>query len=139
MEHVLPQNPGRGGQWRIWFPDSDEREQLTRSLGNMVLVRRTQNDKASNQDFARKKAIFFKQPEAPVPAITREISALETWTPAVVRAREERFLRILSEIWRLDLSAMKEADGQDAGYPIRRRRRPPASSGPSERPEVSEV
>ncbi len=25
VEHVLPQSPGRVGQWRTWFPDPDER------------------------------------------------------------------------------------------------------------------
>ncbi len=122
VEHVLPQSPGRNGQWRTWFPDNEAREALTQSLGNLVLVRRSQNDKASNQDFARKKAIYFRQGHGDMPAITREIENAETWTPAQVRAREERFLQILARIWRLDLSAMQTRDG-DARSPARRRRR----------------
>lgn len=121
VEHVLPQSPGRNGQWRNWFPDNDERELLTQSLGNLVLVRRTQNDKASNQDFNRKKAIYFRHAQSEMPAITREIEAAETWTPAHIRERERRFLDILARIWRLDLSAMQTRNGE-VGF-LRRRRR----------------
>lgn len=122
VEHVLPQSPGRNGQWRVWFPDNDERELLTQSLGNLVLVRRTQNDKASNQDFARKKAIYFKHAQGEMPAITREIATAETWTPVHVREREERFLQILSAIWRLDLSAMQLRENDPQSF-VRRRRK----------------
>ncbi len=119
VEHVLPQSPGRNGLWREWFPDNDERELLTQSLGNLVLVRRSQNDKASNQDFARKKAVYFRD-DGEMPAITREMAAAEAWTPAQVREREGRFLDILARIWRLDLSAMQSRDGEIR--PRRRRR-----------------
>lgn len=122
VEHVLPQSPGRNGQWREWFPETDERELLTQSLGNLVLTRRTQNDKASNQDFARKKAVYFKHAQDEMPAITREIEAAEIWTPTHVRAREERFLQILAQIWRLDLSAMQSREGEVRTVTRRRRR-----------------
>lgn len=122
VEHVLPQSPGRNGQWREWFPDNDEREQLTQSLGNLVLVRRTQNDKASNQDFARKKAIYFKHAQGEMPAITREIAPADSWTPAHVREREERFIQILSSIWRLDLPAMQFRETESRSLARRKRR-----------------
>src|SRR5690606_41384694 len=99
---------------------NDERELLTQSLGNLVLVRRNQNDRASNQDFFRKKAIYFKHAQGDMPVITREISTFETWTPDQVRAREERFIEIISRIWRLDLSAMRRGDDLEMA---RRRRR----------------
>nr|PZN83852.1 MAG: hypothetical protein DIU57_09425 [Pseudomonadota bacterium] len=120
VEHILPQSPGRNGLWREWFPDNDERELLTQSLGNLVLVRRNQNDRASNQDFFRKKAIYFKHAQGDMPVITREISTFDTWTPDQVRAREERFIEIISRIWRLDLSAMRRGDDLEMA---RRRRR----------------
>lgn len=122
VEHILPQSPGRNGQWRQWFPDNDEREHLTQSLGNLVLVRRTQNDKASNQDFARKKAIYFKHTQGEMPLLTREIEEAGVWTPAHVREREERFLRILARIWHLDLSAMLNRNGEGDQLTGRRRR-----------------
>ena len=122
VEHILPQSPGRNGQWRDWFPDNEERELLTQSLGNLVLVRRTQNAKASNQDFNRKKAIYFRHAQGEMPAITREIEAPESWTPAHIRERESRFLTILASIWRLDLSAMQARNGEVISM-VRRRRR----------------
>ena len=122
VEHVLPQSPGRNGQWREWFPETDERELLTQSLGNLVLTRRNQNDKASNQDFARKKAVYFRHAHGEMPAITREIDTADTWTPSQVRAREARFLQILARIWRLDLSAMQSQEGEVRSMTRRRRR-----------------
>lgn len=139
VEHVLPQNSGRSSQWRVWFPEADERERLAQSIGNLVLVRRTQNDKASNQDFARKKAIFFKPGKADLPVLTQEISDLDVWTPIEIKARELRFLRILEDIWRLDLSAVPFAEGGE----LRGAGRKPASAGKtagaSERRLITEV
>ncbi len=138
VEHVLPQNSGRSSQWRTWFPEADERERLAQSIGNLVLVRRTQNDKASNQDFARKKAIFFRSGEADQPVLTQEIREIEVWTPAEIKTREARFLRILEEIWRLDLSAVAASDGEPRSSG---RRQASASklTGTSERRQVTEV
>ena len=59
VEHVLPQRPGRNSQWRTWFPQPDERERSTHSLGNLVLVTREQNERARNADFARKLVAYF--------------------------------------------------------------------------------
>ncbi len=135
VEHVLPQNPGRSSQWRTWFPEADERERLAQSIGNLVLVRRTQNDRASNQDFARKKAIFFKPGDGDMPVLTREVNELESWTPVEIRAREARFLRILEEIWRLDLSGVLAPDAGD----FRSSGRKPKSTKRTEAPERTRV
>ena len=119
VEHVLPQSPGRSSQWRTWFPEPDERERLTHSLGNFVLVKRSQNDRASNQDLERKLAIYFDSASGDMPAITREIEAVREWGPAQIKAREERFVRILSDIWGLELAWV---NGTDLPRGLRRRR-----------------
>ena len=54
VEHVLPRKHGTGSAWRVCFPDAQEREHCTEALGNLVLVTKSQNDKAGNLDFARK-------------------------------------------------------------------------------------
>lgn len=136
VEHVLPQNPGRGGQWRTWFADPDERERLTQSIGNLVLIRRTQNDKASNQDFARKKAIYFAPGDTGVLAITEDLRDLDVWTPAEIEKRELRFLRILEEVWRLDLSGVPGGDNNEMRG--RRRRAGGKSAEAVGRVEISE-
>ena len=100
VEHVLPQKPGRSSLWRDWFPKSDERERCTQSLGNLILVSRHENEQARNSDLARKQEIYFGQ-GAIQPALTREIEGLDEWRPEDVRRREERFVALLSEQWRL--------------------------------------
>lgn len=113
VEHVLPQNPTRGGHWRAAFPETDERERLTRSLGNLVLISRAQNDKASNQDFQRKKSIFFGR-YGEMPAITREIAGASAWTPAEIRARERRLLGVVARMWGLDVADVHAAGEEGA-------------------------
>jgi hypothetical protein len=121
VEHVLPQSPGRRSLWRTWFPDPNERDSFAQSLGNLVLVRRSQNDRASNQELAHKQAVYFNGPLKTMPVITQEIAAARQWGPAEIRSREERFLRILSRIWGLELTAA--ARGSDRLRPVSRQRK----------------
>jgi hypothetical protein len=114
VEHVLPQSPSRNSRWRLWFPDPNERDNFTQSLGNLVLVRRSQNDRASNQELERKQAIYFDGPHEQMPAVTREIGTAREWGPAQIREREERFLRILSSIWGLELTGASSGSSQGA-------------------------
>ena len=58
VEHVLPQRPERHGEWRRWFPDAEEREACTESLGNLVVVTQRAERAARNQEFARKREIY---------------------------------------------------------------------------------
>jgi len=99
VEHVLPQKPSRTSQWRAWFTDNEEREACTQSLGNLVLVTRAQNDRASNQEFARKREIYFHTPGIAVPAITRDIEAVREWRAEQIRAREQRLMVMLGALW----------------------------------------
>jgi hypothetical protein len=121
VEHVLPQSPGRKSLWRTWFPDPNERDSFARSLGNLVLVRRSQNDRASNQELDHKQAVYFSGRPDSMPVITREIATARQWGPAEIRSREERFLRILSRIWGLEL--MAGARGSDRLRPLSRERK----------------
>ncbi len=106
VEHVLPQRPGANSEWRQWAPDPEERAACGECLGNFVLVSPRQNDRARNQDFARKQTIYAAPPEGvPVLAITREAVDAAAWTANDIRAREARFLKILADVWRLDIDA----------------------------------
>ena len=58
VEHLLPRKPAPTSRWREWYPDPAERGQCTELLGNLVLMTRAQNDKAGNQDFARKQEVL---------------------------------------------------------------------------------
>lgn len=110
VEHVLPQRPGAASEWRRWFPDGEEREMCTESLGNLVVVTRKQNDRARNQEFARKREIYRgAHNDQPVLPITRDAAEAEKWTAAEIRARELKLFRLVSEIWGIEARGMQTA------------------------------
>jgi hypothetical protein len=122
VEHVLPRKSSANSQWRGWFADPGEREMLTESLGNLVLVTKSQNDRAGNQDFARKLEVYFSTPAVPTPALNEALRGLTEWKAAQIRAREAEMLRLIEKLWHLGLK-----DGTAAvapprkGAPTRRR------------------
>jgi hypothetical protein len=59
IEHILPQNPYDGSQWKIDFNDI-ERENWTNKLGNLVLISRRKNSAQGNKEYADKKNKYFK-------------------------------------------------------------------------------
>jgi hypothetical protein len=123
VEHVLPRKHGAGSEWRRWFPDPDERSACTESLGNLVLVTKAQNDKASNLDFAKKRDVYFLTSGAPIPALNDAIRSQREWKAAQIKAREAELLGHLDALWSLGpQSARKEAgDASESPPPPRRR------------------
>ena len=127
VEHILPQNPARNSRWRDWFTDAEERRACTASLGNLVLVPRALNAAARNQDYDRKLAIFFGADGPPLPQLTEELRGLTAWTAPQIRAREERLLAIVDQMWQLGKAASVAggpgAGGADGAESTGRRRR----------------
>jgi hypothetical protein len=109
VEHVLPQRPGATSEWRRWFADAEEREACTESLGNLVAVTQKQNDRARNQEFSRKREIYRgTDDDPPVLAITRDVVESNVWRAAEVRAREAKLLRLMRDIWEIDVAGMMQ-------------------------------
>ena len=121
VEHILPQNPARNSRWREWFTDAEERRACTASLGNLVLVPRVLNAAARNQDYERKLAIFFGAGGPPLPRLTEELRGLTAWTPPQIRAREERLLAIVDQMWQLGKAAAGTGGPSSAETSKRRR------------------
>jgi predicted DCC family thiol-disulfide oxidoreductase YuxK len=114
VEHVLPQRPGATSEWRRWFADAEEREACTESLGNLVAVTQKQNDRARNQEFARKREIYRgTDDDPPVLAITRDVFDTSVWRAAEIRAREAKLLDLMREIWGIEIAAMPGALNND--------------------------
>lgn len=114
VEHVLPQKPGRTSRWRDWFPDADERERCTQSLGNLILVSRNDNEQARNSELERKLEIYFAQ-GGEQPALTREIEGLTEWRPQDVKRREERLAALLNQHWQIGtVRPPQETPGHEA-------------------------
>ena len=121
VEHVLPRKHGAGSEWRRWFPDPDERNTCTESLGNLVLVTKVQNDKASNLDFTKKREIYFATPTAPLPALNEPIRQQREWKAQQIKAREAELVRHLDALWSIGPSSGRKDAGNGAeAKPVRR-------------------
>lgn len=110
VEHVLPQRPGATSEWRRWFADAEEREMCTESLGNLVAVTQKQNDRARNQEFARKREIYRGAvDDPPVLAITRDAVEAGVWRAEEIRAREAKLLGLIRDTWGIEVPGMQGA------------------------------
>ena len=109
VEHVLPQKPARNSIWREWFPVAEERERCTNSIGNLVLVRRRQNENARNRELSGKLEIYFGDPSTVVPVVTSELNGITEWRPKHIVDREQRLLAIVRSVWRLDSQKAESA------------------------------
>lgn len=109
IEHILPLQPAVRSDWRKDFPDAQEREQLTRSVGNLALVRKKLNEKARNKDFTLKgPMIRDEHAEQPI-ALNADIAAAAGWKPKQIRDRESRIAALVMSRWSLEAGARKSA------------------------------
>jgi hypothetical protein len=108
VEHLLPRKPAPSSRWREWYPDPAERGQCTESLGNLVLMTRAQNDKAGNQDFARKQEVLFKGGGGTLALpINDYVRGQAEWRAAQVKAREAELLRLIARLWDIPMPAQR--------------------------------
>ena len=103
VEHVLPQRIGPASPWRSLFPDVAQRETCVQSLGNLLLLTLRQNDKARNQEFARKREVYSECRGSPIEALTADVLAATSWGPAEVLTREQRLLSLIDGIWQIEI------------------------------------
>jgi hypothetical protein len=118
IEHVLPLRPASKSEWRRWFPDAEEREACTESLGNLVIVTKGQNEKARNKEFARKREIYRGFDDTPVLPITRDAVEATVWRAAEIRAREAKLMELIRDTWNIDLPVTQVRD-QPERMPLR--------------------
>lgn len=102
VEHVCPQNPSEGSEWKSNFSDTDEHAGLVHSIGNLVLLARRKNAAASNYDFGRKKAEYFAAGDTCPFVLTNELRQLATWDVKRIRARQIEMLGRLAKTWQID-------------------------------------
>lgn len=101
VEHVLPQQPKKGSQWLNDF-DEPAREYWTHRLANLVLLNRRKNSSAQRFDFAKKKQQYFSGSNGVATfALTLQVLKKESWTPAVLKARQSALVKRLSDEWEL--------------------------------------
>lgn len=106
LEHVLPQNPRNGSEWRIWFAEDEERELWTHRIANLVPLHIRKNPAAGNYKFEKKKDVYFNAKGKASPFIlTNEVREIAIWNPEVLAQRQTRLLNILKRHWALDPAA----------------------------------
>ena len=102
IEHVLPQSVDCGSEWDNLWPDVEERENWVHRIANLVPLTRRRNSSAQNYDFQRKKEAYFLGVSGVSSyALTTQVLNTDSWTPAVVKQRQQDLLDVLIERWEL--------------------------------------
>ena len=91
LEHVLPRKPDNN--WPS-FTDDDVRLLATR-LGNLSLLRASDNSNLKSSAFDKKKAIYGASPYV----LTSQISTVDDWTAASIEERQKRLAELAVKTW----------------------------------------
>jgi hypothetical protein len=91
LEHVLPEKPE--GNWPQF---SDEQVKLYyKRIGNLCLMRASDNSAAKSDGFPKKKPMFAASPYL----LTNQIAAEPDWTVAAITARQKALAALAVKTW----------------------------------------
>ncbi|MDD2639901.1 MAG: HNH endonuclease family protein [Arcobacteraceae bacterium] len=79
VEHILPQNPKDGSQWKKDFTDI-QIEDNKHKIGNLVLISRSKNSSQGNLDYDKKKEKYFQKNIDLFRNSLRILTLNDTWT-----------------------------------------------------------
>jgi hypothetical protein len=96
LEHVMPLTTGDD-----WDVDDDLAEATQKFLGNMVLLRASQNRELANMSFDEKKSVYRRSGYE----LTKQVAEYEKWTPDEIKSRQARLAALAVKTWSLDLSS----------------------------------
>lgn len=105
IEHILPQ--GEHGQWLVDFPDEREHEDLTHTLGNLMLT--FDNSCYSNKEYDKKRGSELLPPGQCCYLRGRFEQERDlalrhaTWTPEEVRERQNYLVDFALQRWGVEL------------------------------------
>jgi hypothetical protein len=93
LEHVLPEDP-KPGEWTQF--SAEDKEQFTYRLGNMALLKRSENSgNAGNEEFSIKKPSYADSTFL----LTKQLASLAVWDVAAIIARQKRLAEIAAKAW----------------------------------------
>lgn len=95
VEHLLPQNPADGSQWKTDFSNG-ERDEWTDRLGNLVLITTKKNTSQGRLDFVDKKTRYFEKRISTCPNSLRVLQKTQ-WTPVELKANHRDVLKKLRQ------------------------------------------
>jgi hypothetical protein len=93
LEHVLPQNLGTN--WPGIAPEVAAANAYR--LGNMVLLRKSENESLGNDGFAKKKPILL----ASSLVLTKRVGQSADWGPAEIKRRQDELAKLAIAVWPL--------------------------------------
>jgi hypothetical protein len=91
LEHVLPRKPQ--GNWPSFT--ADQAEAYVNRIGNLVLLRATDNTTVGSDSFADKKPVYAKSPYL----LTKHVAELGDWTPEAIEARQKTLGGLAVKTW----------------------------------------
>ncbi len=94
LEHVLPQNPTLN-EWPSF--SAEEARAYRNRIGNMALLKESENSKIGNTSFAIKAPILA----ASALLLTEEVGTEADWTAAEIEARQGRLASLAVKAWKL--------------------------------------
>lgn len=81
---------------------------MTSNLGNLVLVSRGHNDRARNDEYARRKESYNQaRSDKGLLLIAADVLANDEWSAGEIRRREAKLVSLLNHIWRLNLETAR--------------------------------
>ena len=91
LEHILPKKPE--GNWPQF--DEDEAALLTTRIGNLALVKTTDNADLKSLPFSEKTAVFRES----LYETTRQVSDFPDWTPEAIARRQDYLAELAVRTW----------------------------------------
>lgn len=91
LEHVLPKKPGKN------WPEFTEEEAAayTKRIGNVTLLRATENSDLKSDSFDDKKVVYGDSPYV----LTSQIASLSAWNPAAIAERQRVLASLALKAW----------------------------------------
>jgi hypothetical protein len=105
VEHILPQGetlkgPSRAA-WTEIYPDAKHRKACAQYVGNLALVRDSENNALGQKSFAEKKAILLRAGPHPI-HLTDALRANKDWVYAELTQRHRTLMNAAIAIWQLE-------------------------------------
>jgi hypothetical protein len=91
LEHVLPERPE--GNWPQF--KEDEVKRYCKRIGNLCLMRASDNSSAKSASFKKKSPIYKKSPYA----LTMQIADADQWSAKEISARQKTLAGIAVKTW----------------------------------------
>ncbi|ASJ00038.1 DUF262 domain-containing protein [Thermococcus gorgonarius] len=95
VEHILPRSPN--DKWLEIFSE-DEVKDIVHKLGNLTLLNKRKNSRASNYEFSKKKKKYFEVERSPF-AITSMLREYKVWDKKAFQKRHKELLDLTFRIY----------------------------------------